>query len=207
MWAKLLAAIIEPSPNSTLEVQNLWNCIFVYSFLNFFDWSTGWCLVGFGSALLKIAIKHFQPIHHSYDKFFWGLTQSPFLYVLPHSPTKLPFNLKKNETNATFSSRALSPYGTVWRQSNSNPKLIHEESFLSPFDICRQVKELIKECFTVKLTRAKLSAKAGNFTCGLHVKRSHTQVTCVTCSLPIKSGKFTRQAPRAEHMRNACSRM
>ena len=67
----------------------------VYSFLNFFDWSTGWCLVGFGSALLKIAIKHFQPIHHSYVKFFWGLTQSPFLYVLPHSPTKLPFNLKK----------------------------------------------------------------------------------------------------------------
>ena len=46
--------------------------------------------------------------------------------------------------------------------------------------------------YTVKLTRAKFPANAGNFTCGLHVKRSHTQFTCVTCSLPVKTGKLTR---------------
>ena len=44
---------------------------------------------------------------------------------------------------------------------------------------------------TVKLTRAKLPANAGDFTHGLHVKRHHTQFTCVTCGLPVKTGKFT----------------
>ena len=56
---------------------------------------------------------------------------------------------------------------------------------------------------TVKLTRAKLLANAGNFTCGLHVKRPHTQFTCSTCSLPAKRGKFTRahaaSTSRREH--------
>ena len=42
------------------------------------------------------------------------------------------------------------------------------------------------------MTRAKLPANAGNFTRGLHVKRPHTQFTCVTCSLPVKTGEFTR---------------
>ena len=46
--------------------------------------------------------------------------------------------------------------------------------------------------YTVKLTRAKLPANAGNFTRGLHVKRLHTQFTCATCSLPVNTGKFTR---------------
>ena len=46
-------------------------------------------------------------------------------------------------------------------------------------------------CYTVKLARAKLPANAGNFTCSSQVKRSHTQFTCVTCSLPVKTGKFT----------------
>ena len=44
---------------------------------------------------------------------------------------------------------------------------------------------------TVKLARAKLPANAGNFTCSSHVKRPHTQFICVTCSLPVKTGKFT----------------
>ena len=36
------------------------------------------------------------------------------------------------------------------------------------------------------------TANAGNFTCGPHVKKPHTQFTCVTCSLLVKSDKFTR---------------
>ena len=37
-----------------------------------------------------------------------------------------------------------------------------------------------------------LPAKAGHSTCGkTHVKRSKTQFTCVTCSLPVKTGKYT----------------
>ena len=46
--------------------------------------------------------------------------------------------------------------------------------------------------YTVKLTRAKLSANGGNFTRGLHLKKPHMQFTCHTCSLPVKTGKFTR---------------
>ena len=45
--------------------------------------------------------------------------------------------------------------------------------------------------YTVKLAGAKLPANAGNFTCSSQVKRPHTQFTCVTCSLPVKTGKFT----------------
>ena len=37
----------------------------------------------------------------------------------------------------------------------------------------------------------KLPANAGNFTCGSHAKRPHAQFTCVTCSLPVKTGEFT----------------
>ena len=44
---------------------------------------------------------------------------------------------------------------------------------------------------TVKLVRAKLPANAGNFTCSSHAKRPHAQFTCVTCSLPVKTGEFT----------------
>ena len=44
---------------------------------------------------------------------------------------------------------------------------------------------------TVKLARAKLPANAGNFTCSSQVKRSLAQFTCVTCSLPVNTGKFT----------------
>ena len=45
--------------------------------------------------------------------------------------------------------------------------------------------------YTVKLARAKLPANAGNFTCSSQVKRSLAQFTCVTCSLPVITGKFT----------------
>ena len=44
---------------------------------------------------------------------------------------------------------------------------------------------------TVKLARAKLPAHAGNFTCCSEVKKPHTQFTCVTCSLPVKTGNYT----------------
>ena len=44
----------------------------------------------------------------------------------------------------------------------------------------------------VKLARAKLPANASNFTCSSQIKRRHMQFTCVTCSLPVKTGKFTR---------------
>ena len=52
------------------------------------------------------------------------------------------------------------------------------------------LKNVLK--YTVKLTPAKSPANAGKFTRGLHVKRPHTQFTCVTCSLPVKTGKFIR---------------
>ena len=45
--------------------------------------------------------------------------------------------------------------------------------------------------YTVKSARAKLPANAGNFTCSSQVKRSLAQFTCVTCSLPVNTGKFT----------------
>ena len=45
--------------------------------------------------------------------------------------------------------------------------------------------------YTVKLACAKLPANAGNFTCTSQVKRSLAQFTCVTCSLPVITGKFT----------------
>ena len=45
--------------------------------------------------------------------------------------------------------------------------------------------------YNVKLARAKSPANAVNFTCSSQVKRPHTQFTCVTWSLPVKTDKFT----------------
>ena len=45
---------------------------------------------------------------------------------------------------------------------------------------------------TVKLTRAKIPANPGKFSYGLHVKRPHTQLTCVICSLPVNPDQYTR---------------
>ena len=45
--------------------------------------------------------------------------------------------------------------------------------------------------YTVKLARAKFPANAGNFTCSSQVKRSLAQFTCVSCSLPVNTSKFT----------------
>ena len=45
--------------------------------------------------------------------------------------------------------------------------------------------------YAVKLT----PAKAGNFTCGLHVNSPHTHFTSVTYSLPVQTGKITRIYP------------
>ena len=45
--------------------------------------------------------------------------------------------------------------------------------------------------YTVKLARAKLTANAVKFICSSQVKRPHTQFTCVTCSLPVKTGNYT----------------
>ena len=55
------------------------------------------------------------------------------------------------------------------------------------------ILKIIDEHFfcTVKLERAKLPANAGNFTCSSQVKRSHTQFTSVTYSLPVKTGNYT----------------
>ena len=36
-----------------------------------------------------------------------------------------------------------------------------------------------------------LPENAGNFTCSSQVKRPHMQFTCVTCSLPVKTGNYT----------------
>ena len=63
---------------------------------------------------------------------------------------------------------------------------------LKPWSQKPHERNCIFPYYTVKLTRAKLLASAGNFTRGLHVKRPHTQLTCVTCNLPVKTGKFTR---------------
>ena len=43
---------------------------------------------------------------------------------------------------------------------------------------------------TSKLARAKLLATACSFICSSHVRRPHTQFTCITCILPVKTGKF-----------------
>ena len=45
--------------------------------------------------------------------------------------------------------------------------------------------------YTVKLVQAKLPANAGNSSCSSEVKRSLAQSTCVTCSLPVKTGNYT----------------
>ena len=47
------------------------------------------------------------------------------------------------------------------------------------------------EKYTVKLARAQLPENVGNFTCSSQVKKPHMQFTYVTCSLPVKTGKFT----------------
>ena len=59
-----------------------------------------------------------------------------------------------------------------------------------------------KTTCTLKLARAKLPANAGKFASGPHVKRPHTNFTCLTCSLPVKARKFiccTRQASHTEY--------
>ena len=45
--------------------------------------------------------------------------------------------------------------------------------------------------YTVKLARAKLPTNAGNITSSSLVKKTHTQFTGVTCSLPVKTNKLT----------------
>ena len=69
-----------------------------------------------------------------------------------------------------------------------------KDSFLFDF-IFRQNRWSVEKTwvtYTVKLARAKLPANAGNFTCSSQVKRSLAQFTCVTCSLPVNTGKLTR---------------
>ena len=48
------------------------------------------------------------------------------------------------------------------------------------------------ETYTVKLACTQLPANAEISTCASQLKRPHTQITCVTCSLPVKTGKITR---------------
>ena len=44
--------------------------------------------------------------------------------------------------------------------------------------------------FTVKLACAKLPANAGNFIWRPPLKKPPTQLTCVTCSIPVEKGNF-----------------
>ena len=63
--------------------------------------------------------------------------------------------------------------------------------------------------YTVKPARMKLPADAVNFSCCLHVNKTHTQFTCVACSLLVKTVNLptsTQQAAPAEYTRIACSR-
>ena len=53
------------------------------------------------------------------------------------------------------------------------------------------IRQRSARVYTAKLAHAKLPTCAGNTTCILQVKRPHTQFTCVTCSLPVKTGKYT----------------
>ena len=61
-------------------------------------------------------------------------------------------------------------------------------------------------CF---LTRLHLPPKVINFTYGkTHMKKHHTQLTCVTCRWPVKTDNLpasTRHAPHAEYKVIACS--
>ena len=44
---------------------------------------------------------------------------------------------------------------------------------------------------TIGFRQDCITCDAGNFTCSSQVKRSLTQFTCVTCSLPVITGIFT----------------
>ena len=55
----------------------------------------------------------------------------------------------------------------------------------------RMTSEGASTTYTVKLARAKLPANAGSFICSSQIKRLHTQFTCVTCSLLVKTGNYT----------------
>ena len=63
--------------------------------------------------------------------------------------------------------------------------------FIINYMVFRNAIPKIDHVYTVKLARAKLPANAGNFTCSSQVKRSLARFTCVTCSLPVITGKFT----------------
>ena len=43
----------------------------------------------------------------------------------------------------------------------------------------------------IDFRQVALPANAGNCTCSSQVKRPHMQCTCVTCSLPVKTGNYT----------------
>ena len=88
---------------------------------------------------------------------------------------------------AKFSWSSLSAYSHLF-MAFSSFLLASSSSIICDRASAASAKELL--C-TVKLARAKLPANAGNFTCSSQVKRSLAQFTCVTCSLPVITGKFT----------------
>ena len=70
--------------------------------------------------------------------------------------------------------------------------LIHNSFFRSSDSVVNKLTSTVhSRNYTVKLARAKLPANAGNFTCSSQVKRFLAQFTCVTCSLPVNTDKFT----------------
>ena len=93
----------------------------------------------------------------------------------------IPTNRHKKVTHKTTGGML-----AVFLFRNCFRRFAHNSEFtLSAFS-CRSIFER----YTVKLVRAKLPANAGNFTCSSQVKRSLAQFTCVTCSLPVNTGKF-----------------
>ena len=90
-----------------------------------------------------------------------------------------------------FLSRLCSWFNVVVVDFQKKNKLSSEISNVSDNQQTRKVLAMLF-VLRCRLTRAKLLANAANFTRGLHVERPHTQFTCVTCSLYVKTGKFTR---------------
>ena len=84
-------------------------------------------------------------------------------------------------------------YGTTFGTAGYQPDTFRTKMEAESIIIYSVLKQCKIKVYTVKLTRAKVPAKAGNVTCGPNVKRLQTQFTCVTCSLPVEKGKFTRK--------------
>ena len=105
------------------------------------------------------------------------------------------FTLEQKEykllSTKTYTKLAFCNYQTECRPSTEKD-LPSRVSSPNSFGKQRRLQKESNGVYTVKLTRAKLPANAGKFTSGLHIKGPDTQFTRVSCSLPVKTGKFIR---------------